>query len=70
MNPMEMMLNQMFGNNPMFQRAKQMANGKNESELKQTAINLCKQKGINIDDAYKQFQTQMNQMQKMFGAKN
>lgn len=70
MNPMEMMLNQMLGNNPMFQRAKQMAEGKNEQELKQIASNLCKQRGIDIDEAYKQFQTQMNQMSKMFGTKN
>lgn len=54
----------MFGSNPMFQRAKQMAQGKSENELKQIANNLCKQRGININDAYKQFQAQM---QGMFG---
>lgn len=69
MNPMEMIMNQMFGNNPMFQRARQMAEGKNEQEIKQIASNLCKQRGINIDDAFKQFQTQMKQMQGMFGKK-
>lgn len=67
MNPMEMMINQMFGNNPMFQRAKQMASGKNEQEIKQIAMNLCKQRGIDINEAYKQFQTQMKQMSSMFG---
>ena len=69
MNPMEMIMNQMFGNNPMFQRARQMAEGKNEQEIKQIASNLCRQRGINIDDAFKQFQTQMKQMQGMFGKK-
>ena len=69
MNPMEMIMNQIFGNNPMFQRARQMAEGKNEQEIKQIASNLCKQRGINIDDAFKQFQTQMKQMQGMFGKK-
>ena len=69
MNPMEMIMNQMFGNNPMFQRARQMAEGKNEQEIKQIASNLCRQGGINIDDAFKQFQTQMKQMQGMFGKK-
>ena len=69
MNPMEMIMNQMLGNNPMFQRARQMAEGKNEQEIKQIASNLCKQRGINIDDAFKQFQTQMKQMQGMFGKK-
>ena len=62
-------MNQMFGNNPMFQRARQMAEGKNEQEIKQIASNLCRQRGINIDDAFKQFQTQMKQMQGMFGKK-
>lgn len=38
--------------------------GKSENELKQIANNLCKQRGININDAYKQFQAQM---QGMFG---
>ena len=66
---MEMIMNQMFGNNPMFQRARQMAEGKNEQEIKQIASNLCRQRGINIDDAFKQFQTQMKQMQGMFGKK-
>ena len=70
MNTMEMMLKQMLGNNPMFQRAKQMAEGKNEQELKQIASNLCKQRGIDFEEAYKQFQTQMNQMSKMFRTKN
>ena len=66
---MEMIMNQMFGDNPMFQRARQMAEGKNEQEIKQIASNLCRQRGINIDDAFKQFQTQMKQMQGMFGKK-
>ena len=35
----------------MFRRAEQMAQGKNEDELKQTAKNLCEQMGINMDDA-------------------
>ena len=69
MNPMEMILTQAFGNNPMYQRAKQMAEGKSEQELKQIASNLCKQRGINIEEAYKQFQNQMKQMQGMFGVK-
>lgn len=65
LNPMQI-LNKMYGNNPLFQRAQQMTNGKSESEIKQIAQNLCKQRGINIDEAYKQFQTQMKQMNGMF----
>ena len=61
MNQLEMM----FRNNP-FARAKQMAQGKSENELKQVANNLCKQRGISLDDAYNQFQNQMKQMQSAF----
>jgi hypothetical protein len=39
-----------------------MAQGKSENELKQVAVNLCKQRGINIDEAYKQFQNFMGGM--------
>ena len=52
------MANQMLRSNPLFQRAMQMANGKSEEELKQIANNLCKQRGINIDEAYAQFEKQ------------
>lgn len=66
---MQNMMNQMLGNDPRFQRAKQMAQGKSEEELKQIANNLCQQRGINIEQAFGQFQNQMNQMAKMFGMK-
>lgn len=56
------MANQMLKNNPLFQRAMQMAHGKSEDELKQIANNLCKQRGINIDEAYKQFEQQFSGM--------
>ena len=42
-------------NNPLFQRAQQMAAGKSPQELQQIAKNLCQQRGINIDEAYNQF---------------
>lgn len=54
------MVNQMLRSNPLFQRAKQMAQGKSEEELKQIANNLCKQRGINIDEAYAQFEKQFS----------
>ena len=53
---MQKMVNQMLRSNPLFQRAQQMAQGKSEEELKQIANNLCKQRGINIDEAYAQFE--------------
>lgn len=54
-----------FSNNPLFQRAQQMAQGKSEKELEQTAINLCQQRGINMQHALKEFQN----FKKMFGVK-
>ena len=62
MNQLEMM----FRNNQLFARAKQMAQGKSENELKQVANNLCKQRGISLEDGYNQFQNQMKQMQSAF----
>ena len=52
---MKNMMNQMMKNNQMFQRAMQMAQGKSQNELEQIAENLCKQRGIKIEDAKKQF---------------
>lgn len=54
------MLQQMYQNNPMFKRAQQMANGKSEQELQQIAVNLCKQRGIDINQAFNQFQQIFN----------
>jgi hypothetical protein len=52
----------MIKNNPLYKRAEQMAQGKSDDELKQVAINLCKQRGIDLEQAYKQFQTFMGGM--------
>ena len=49
-NPMETMKS-MMGNNPQFQRVMQMVKGKSPSEIRQVAINLCQQSGINFDSA-------------------
>ena len=54
-----------FNSNPLFQRAQQMAQGKSEKELEQTAANLCQQRGINMQRALKEFQS----FKKMFGIK-
>ena len=58
MNPIGMLMNQ-FSRNPLFNQAQQMAKGKSSEELKQTCKNICKQKGINFDDAWNQFQSQI-----------
>lgn len=55
-NPMQLM-QQQFGNDPMFGRAMQMAQGKNENELKATIRNLARQRGMD-DNALNQFISQ------------
>lgn len=49
---------QQYQNNPMFQRAQQMAAGKSPQAIQQIAQNICNQKGINIDEAFNQFKNQ------------
>lgn len=46
-----------LGNNPLYQRAQQMAQGKSEAEVRQIAQNLCQQRGIDINQAWQQFQS-------------
>ena len=58
----QQMANQMLKNNPLFQRAMQMAQGKSEDELRQIANNLCKQSGIDLNEAYAQFEKQFSGM--------
>ena len=58
----QQMANQMLRSNTLFQRAMQMAHGKSEEELKQIANNLCKQRGIDLNEAYKQFEQQFSGM--------
>lgn len=60
-NKIQAMLNLAMRNNPMYSRAQQMAEGKNEQQLEQLAKNLCKQRGIDLDSAVKQFRAILNQ---------
>lgn len=56
-NPMQMMMNQLNGN-PLFQQAQNMAQGKSPEQLKQTCENICRQKGVDFNAAWNQFQSQ------------
>lgn len=63
-NPQQMMgqmMTQQLQNNPLFQRAQQMAQGKSPQELEQVAKNLCQQRGIDLDLAMNQFKQMMGQ---------
>jgi hypothetical protein len=48
-NPMGMM-QQMFGGNPAFQQAMNMARGKSPQELQQTLMNLAQTRGMSPQD--------------------
>ena len=58
-NPNQIMQNLMF-QNPLFQRAVQMCQGKSEAELIQTAENICKEKGISVEEAKQAFNSMFN----------
>lgn len=59
-NPMQFMSN-MFGNNSQFNMAMKMAEGKSPEEMQNVINNICKQKGIDIN--------QVKQMAEQFGIK-
>lgn len=48
-NPLAIMQN-MFGNNPIFQKALQMGQGKNEMEIQQIIRNVAQSKGMSNND--------------------
>lgn len=48
-------------NNPLFQRAIQMTQGKSETEIKEVVLNVAKQKGIDVN--------QLNSILAQFGYK-
>ena len=52
MNPMSIVQG-MFGNDPRFQMFSAMVNGKNEAQLKQTAMNIARNNGVNIEQMAK-----------------
>ena len=53
---------QQLNSNPYFQQAEKMAKGKSEKEIIEIASNICREKGINIDEAYAQFKSFMKGM--------
>lgn len=59
-----------MNNNPLFYRAQQMAAGKNEEELKQTAMNLCKQMGFDFEEMQNRFNNEVQKMQEFAGMMN
>ncbi len=50
----------LFSNNSLFIRAQQMAKDKTPEELQQIALNICKEKGLDMDKMIQQFQSMFN----------
>ena len=61
-NPMQLMN---ILSNPLYARAQQMAEGKSPEQLQQIAKNICQEKGIDYEQAMRQFQS----FSKMFNNK-
>lgn len=55
-NPQQMAQN-MFGQNPAYQRAVQMTQGKSPQEIQEIAKNLCNQRGIDFNQIIKQIES-------------
>lgn len=53
-NPMQMM-QKMFGDTPQVQQVMNIIGSKNPSQLRQTAENMYRERGLNINDVAKQF---------------
>ena len=53
-------LNEQITSSPLYLRAQEMAKGRTPQELEQVARNICDQKGIKYDDAYKAFSQMLN----------
>lgn len=59
-NQMPQMLNQIISS-PLFKRAQDMTNGKSPAEIEQIARNICAQRGVDFDDALKEFKKFLGQ---------
>lgn len=59
MNPMMLLLQQNINSNPLFLQAQKMTQGKSEAEIMMIARNVCREKGIDFDSAFSNFQSMM-----------
>ena len=49
--------------NPLYQRAQEMSQGKTPQELQQIAMNICREKGIDFNQAFEVFKQQFRGQQ-------
>lgn len=71
MNQMQMqMLSMMQSKSGLMKRAERMLEGKSDEEKAQVIANVCNQCGINLEQAFKQFQNNVGLFQQFFGGIN
>ena len=61
MRKIQQMIQMASKNNPMFGRVQEIVKGNPQSTYEDIAKRMCQQRGINFDDAVKQFEQIMNQ---------
>lgn len=66
MNPQQM-LSTMQRNRGLMKRAEDMLQGKNDDEKIKVITNVCNQCGINLEQAFKDFQNNIGLFQQFFG---
>ena len=59
-NPNREAIQKQFFNEPYYEQAKRMTEGKNKQQLEQTARNLCRERGLNFDETLSKFQSLIN----------
>lgn len=61
MNPMQVMQNMAQSQNPQVMNAMKMINGKNPQQLKTMCENMCKQRGVSVEQIAQQLGLQLPQ---------
>ena len=66
----QQIINLMQNKPELMQRAQQMLQGKSDEEKAQIITNVCQQCGIDFNQAFQEFQNNMNMFQQLFGGMN
>lgn len=61
MNPMQVLQNMAQSQNPQIMNAMKMINGKNPKQLKTMCENMCKQRGVSVEQAAQMLGLQLPQ---------
>lgn len=55
----QMMINNMLQNNPAVRQAMPFIQGKSPQQLEMTARNLCRERGVDVEQMYRQVQSML-----------